>query len=82
MKKSCTITYKGEELEIEGTYHKGFSGDRDTPPDSPSFEIETVKYKGVDVTSLIDAIKDEVYGEFEKLCFEEFDNQIDEYYEN
>lgn len=79
MKKSCEITYKGELLELEGDYYEGCPGDRDTPPDSASFEINTIKYKGVDVTSLIESIKDELFGKFEQLAFDAFDNEIGEY---
>lgn len=50
---SHTIPFNGSEIEVNGTYRKGYPETRDTPEESHSFEFTSVIYKGIDVTDLI-----------------------------
>ena len=63
------LILNGEEIEVTGTYFKGFEGGYFDYPEPDSFEIETIHFKGVDVTALLED------------WFEHFENQIlDLYY--
>jgi hypothetical protein len=49
-----TLNFNGEKIDVTGTYIKGFAGSYFDAPEPDSFEIETIHFKGVDVTAIMD----------------------------
>jgi hypothetical protein len=67
--KTATIKYKGQELTCIGYYSASVMGTMEQPPESEGFEIDTIEWRGVDVTDLLVELMD-VQEELEKLCLD------------
>ena len=49
-----TLDFNGEDIDVSGTYIEGFAGSYFDAPEPDLFEIETIHFKGVDVTALME----------------------------
>ena len=49
-----TLDFNGEDIDVTGTYVEGFAGSYFDAPEPDFFEIETIHFKGVDVTMLME----------------------------
>lgn len=49
-----TIVFKGAELEVLGSYDKGFAGSYEDPPEPRRFEIDVIYIGNVDVTEMLE----------------------------
>lgn len=67
--KTVTISYNGEELDILGYYYPYYMGTMEQPPENEDFEIETIIYKGQDVTDLVCALLPNL-DKITELCLE------------
>lgn len=57
---NVTITYKEQVLEVVGVYSPSRPSYKyETPPEDEMFEIETINYKGVDITDLFYELVDD-----------------------
>jgi hypothetical protein len=75
MKRDVTIQFRGVELNVSGDYYKGTFGDRETPPESPEFEITRIELldSSTDLSEMfynLDAIDDIV-----EECLEVIENE-------
>lgn len=65
MNHSFTYELHHDTVIVSGTYYKGSSGSYEEAPELPSFEIESIEYKGIDIMSVVsesDQYKIEEYG--------------------
>lgn len=53
MDKKISITYKGLDLECAGYFTEEEKGDYYQPSSPAQFTLETIMYKGIDVTDLL-----------------------------
>lgn len=48
------LDLKDCDLEIFARYNKGFPGSQENPPEPAGYEIDAVKFRGIDVTDRVD----------------------------
>jgi hypothetical protein len=49
-----TLDFNGEDIDVTGTYIEGFAGSYFDAPEPDLFEIDTIYFKDVDVTALME----------------------------
>jgi hypothetical protein len=65
-----TIELRGKELDVDYSYSRAsFRGNWEQPPDTDEFKINSVTFKGVDVTKAIDKIDPKIWDEIFELIF-------------
>lgn len=80
---TTTIPFNGEELEVDFDYQKPCRGARDSygvplePDDPEAVEINTVMFKGVDITFLLESRFDEIEEKVFEVLNEEPDYEPD-----
>ncbi|MEY4767699.1 MAG: hypothetical protein RL637_338 [Pseudomonadota bacterium] len=71
-----TIDFKGHRLEIDANIIKDFSN-YDTPAKATECEIETITYKGVEVTDLLlDMLSVNDYINLQELIIKEYEDGL------
>lgn len=60
MPTTLTISHKGTELKVSGTYHRAYAATIEQPGEDESFSVHSVTDSGIDVTDLHD--EDEISG--------------------
>lgn len=69
MIRTVTVKYNNVDLECKG-YHSPYKDNGlDNPPEYECFEIDSIFYKNMDVTELIDSLNFDL-SELECLCIE------------
>jgi hypothetical protein len=67
-KETVDIKFGEQELTVSGIYSPPYFGDRETPPEPATFEVDEVFYKGIDVSPLISELDDELFVKIENEC--------------
>jgi hypothetical protein len=68
--KEVIINLHGVNVVCHGHYYKGLSGDRETPPEGASFDVEMIELNGVDITDL--AFASVKQGTIERLALDAY----------
>ena len=72
-KKTVTISYHGEDLEVCGWYSPYVMGTMEQPPEDEDFEIGNIKWKDKDVTDLVIALLPNL-DQITQLCIDKLNN--------
>lgn len=80
---TLTITFLGDEIEVDFVYQKGYPGSYYQPPEPEEAEIQAVRVEGEDVT---DAVFDEEFEQIEEILLDKIaeyraDMEADQAYE-
>jgi len=67
------VDYKGQKLECRGHYFRGYKNSLSRPEEPDTFEFESVYYKNVDITSLLEILNFD-WVELESICLSKLED--------